>query len=157
MLYGDLRDLNVLILDYAGQPFSYSQPEIAMLQSCIGKLEPDAGSLTEALKNSSGMAPQNTVHNTPATITINTEYLRFARQVARDICNGCFEGLVTLDIDAAQANVLASLTNKQITYLSETWLGAIFRVEGPMLTASCLHAKALPHYLVARATSCHRG
>lgn len=74
----------------------------------------------------------------------------YARQTARDILNGYFDGLIILSIDLAQARVLARLTNQQITDISRRWMGTVFDVSGAATrNVGPLHAKAVPHYSAA--------
>jgi len=151
----DLRDLNESIFEYVG--LSGYETEVSMLQACAGRLVPGAKDLSDILSDSAARITVSAFQNPQATVAINSEYLMYARLVSIDICNGNFGGIIELGIDLEQAQILSKLTNRQIRYLAKRWPGEIFRVELPKLPAAAIHAKALPHYYVALATSLGMG
>ena len=142
----DLRALNKRILTQMGAANVNLLSTLNLLSVCLGKLKPSADELSTAV---AVVAPSH--HENPLDVTsINKEYLMFARQTARDILNGYFDGLIILSIDLAQARVLARLTNQQITDISRRWLGTVFDVSGAATrNVGPLHAKAVPHYSAA--------
>ncbi len=142
----DLRALNKRILTQMGAANANLLSTLNLLSVCLGKLKLSADDLSSAAAVVA--AP---LHSPPLDVTsINKEYLIFARQTARDILNGYFDGLIILSINLAQARVLARLTNQQITNISRSWQGTVFDVSGAATrNMGPLHAKAIPHYSAA--------
>lgn len=141
----DLKALNKRILSQVCAPNGNVHHALNLVSVCLGTLKPNGVELAQAI----GQLPLS-IENTIDLIAINKEYLNFARQVARDITNGNFDGLVVLSIDLLQARVLARLTNQQITDLSRYWPGTIFRTTNVVtLRVNALHAAAVPHYSAA--------
>ena len=113
---------------------------------CLGKLKPSGQALSDFI----GLIAQQTNENPLDVVSINKEFLQFARQTARDVTSGYFDGLIVLNIDFAQARVLARLTNQQITDVSRRWDGLVFEPAGATsLQVQHLHESAAPHYSVA--------
>ena len=142
----DLRALNKRILTQMGTANVNLLLTLNLLPVCLGKLKPSADELSTA---AAVVAPSH--QENPLDVTsINKEYLMFARQTARDIVNGHFDGLIILGVDLAQARVLSRLTNQQIADISRRWLGTVFDVSGAATrNVGPLHARAVPHYSAA--------
>lgn len=142
----DLRALNKRILTQMGAANVNLQTALSLLSVCVGKLTLSAEEMTTALSS----LPVTNNENPLDVISINKEFLMYARQTSRDILNGYFDGLIILNIDLAQARVLARLSNQQITDLSRRWTGTVFDVSvAATRNVGALHAKAVPHYSAA--------
>ncbi|WP_126448151.1 hypothetical protein [Sulfuricystis multivorans] len=142
----DLRALNKRILMQMGPANVNLHSTLNLLTVCLGKLKPSASELSTV-----ATVVAHSHHQNPPDVTaINKEYLLFARQTARDVLSGYFDGLIILSINMAQARVLARLTNQQISDISRRWPGTIFDVSGAAtLSIRPLHQKAIPHYSAA--------
>lgn len=142
----DLQALNKRILAHSGTPNDNIEMVIELISVCLGKLKPSGQALSEFV----GQLAQQSHENPLDVVSINKEYLQFARQSARDVTAGYFDGLIVLNIDFAQARVLARLTNQQITEISRRWDGPVFEAAGATaLQVQRLHESAAPHYSVA--------
>jgi hypothetical protein len=142
----DLQALNKRILAHSGTPNDNIETVIELISVCLGKLKPSGQALSEFV----GQLAQQSHENPLDVVSINKEYLQFARQSARDVTAGYFDGLIVLNIDFAQARVLARLTNQQITEISRRWDGLVFEAAGATaLQVQRLHESAAPHYSVA--------
>ena len=142
----DLQALNKRILAHSGTPNDNIETVIELISVCLGKLKPSGQALSEFV----GQLAQQSHENPLDVVSINKEYLRFARQSARDVTAGYLDGLIVLNIDFAQARVLARLTNQQITEISRRWDGLVFEAAGATaLQVQRLHESAAPHYSVA--------
>lgn len=142
----DLQALNKRILAHSGTPNDNIGTVIELISVCLGKLKPSGQALSEFV----GQLAQQSHENPLDVVSINKEYLQFARQSARDVTAGYFDGLIVLNIDFAQARVLARLTNQQITEISRRWDGLVFEAAGATaLQVQRLHESAAPHYSVA--------
>lgn len=141
----DLRSLNARIITQMGAANVNLRTTLDILTVCLGKLKPSARELQEALGKQPGL------HENSLDVTsINKEYLHFARQTSRDIVRGAFEGLIILNVDLAQAKILATLSNQQITDLSRRWPGTIFQGASAVKQfVGQFHAAAVPHYSAA--------
>ena len=141
-----LQALNKRILAPSGTPNDNIETVIELISVCLGKLKPSG----QALSAFVGQLAQQSHENPLDVVSINKEYLQFARQSARDVTAGYFDGLIVLNIDFAQARVLARLTNQQITEISRRWDGLVFEAAGATaLQVQRLHESAAPHYSVA--------
>lgn len=141
----DLQALNKRILAHAGASNRNLETVLNLVSVCFGKLKPSSQELSALLAN----LPASS-ENTLDVMSLNKEYLQFARQTARDITSGHFDGLVVLNIDLAQARLLARLTNQQITELSRRCDGLIFETAcAATLSVNPLHNSAAPHYSAA--------
>ena len=142
----DLQALNSRILNQMGAENVNLREILSLVSICFGRLKPDGRELTDFLGKLS-----ETVHENSLDVTsINREYLGYARQTARDITSGYFDGLVILNIDLCQARALARLTNQQISELSRRWPGTIFEVSTTCnRSVQSLHSAAAPHYSAA--------
>lgn len=142
----DLQALNKRILAHSGTPNDNIETVLELISVCLGKLKPSGQALTEFV----GQLAQQAHENALDVVSINKEFLQFARQTARDVTAGYFDGLIVLNIDFAQARVLARLTNQQITEISRRWDGLVFEAAGATaLQVQRLHESAAPHYSVA--------
>lgn len=142
----DLRALNRRILTQMAPANVNLLPMLNLLSVCLARLKPSADELSLA---ASVVVPPHH-ENSLDVISINKEYLMYARQTARDILNGAFDGLIILSLDMAQARVLARLSNQQITDISRRWPGVVFDVStAATLNVGPLHASAVPHYSAA--------
>ena len=142
----DLQALNSRILNQMGASNVNLRAILNLVSVCLGRLKPDGRELTDVLSKLSGVTHENSLDVT----SINREYLGFARQTARDITGGYFDGLIILNIDLCQARALARLTNQQIAELSRRWPGTIFEVSANFhRSVQALHAAAVPHYSAA--------
>ncbi len=142
----DLQALNSRILSQMGASNVNLHAILDLVSVCLGRLKPDGRELTDLLSRLSGVTHENSLDVT----SINREYLGYARQTARDITSGYFDGLIILNIDLCQARALARLTNQQIAELSRRWPGTIFEVSANFhRSVHALHAAAVPHYSAA--------
>ena len=142
----DLQALNSRILNQMGASNVNLRAILNLVSVCLGRLKPDGRELTDLLSRLSEVTHENSLDVT----SINREYLGFARQTARDITGGYFDGLIILNIDLCQARALARLTNQQIAELSRRWPGTIFEVSANFhRSVQALHAAAVPHYSAA--------
>lgn len=142
----DLQALNKRILTQMGAANVNLHSALSLLAVCVGKLKLSAEEISAALAGPSTNHHENSLDVT----SINKEYLSYARQTARDIINGYFDGLIVLNMDLAQARVLARLSNQQISDLSRRWMGPVFDVSvAATRNVGPLHSKAVPHYSVA--------
>lgn len=142
----DLQALNKRILFHCGTPNNNIETVLELISVCLGKLKPSAQAMTDFMSQMS----QRTSENSLDIVSINREYLQFARQTARDITSGHFDGLIVLNIDFSQARVLARLSNQQISDIARRWDGVIFDAAGATsLQVQRLHESAAPHYSVA--------
>lgn len=142
----DLQVLNKRILSHSGTPNDNIEKVLELISVCLGKLKPSGQALSDFI----GLIAQQTNENPLDVVSINKEFLQFARQTARDVTSGYFDGLIVLNIDFAQARVLARLTNQQITDVSRRWDGLVFEPAGATsLQVQHLHESAAPHYSVA--------
>lgn len=81
---------------------------------------------------------------------LNRRYLNFARLASKDIAAGKVEMLIKLGITLEQAEMLAKLTNGEVSRLAFVWDGAIIRFAGQALTrGAALHARAAKHHATA--------
>ena len=113
---------------------------------CLGRLKTDSEGLEAFLTSLPKERHENSIPDT----SLNKEYLRFARQTARDVVSGGFCGLVVLNIDMPLARVLAGLTNQQINDLSFRWPGLILEAaEVATISVPEFHATAMLHYPAA--------
>lgn len=142
----DLQALNKRILAHSGTPNDNIETVLELISVCLGKLKPSG----QALSDFVGQLAQQSNENPLDVVSINKDYLQFARQTARDVTAGYFDGLIVLNIDFAQARVLARLTNQQITEISRRWNGLVFEAaSATALQVQRLHESAAPHYSVA--------
>lgn len=144
----DLRSLNARIISQMGATNVNLRTTLDMdiLTVCLGKLKPSAREFQDGLGKLSVSSHENSLDVT----SINKEYLNFARQTSRDIVRGAFEGLIVLNVDLAQARILATLSNQQITDLSRRWPGTIFQgASAVKQSVGQFHAAAVPHYSAA--------
>ena len=142
----DVQALNSRILNQMGASNVNLRAILNLVSVCLGRLKPDGRELTDLLSRLSEVTHENSLDVT----SINREYLGFARQTARDITGGYFDGLIILNIDLCQARALARLTNQQIAELSRRWPGTIFEVSANFhRSVQALHAAAVPHYSAA--------
>ena len=142
----DLQALNSRILNQMGASNVNLRAILNLVSVCLGRLKPDGRELTDLLSRLSEVTHENSLDVT----SINREYLGFARQTARDITGGYFDGLIILNIDLCQARALARLTNQQIAELSRRWPGTIFEVSANFhRSVQAWHAAAVPHYSAA--------
>ena len=142
----DLQALNSRILNQMGASNVNLRAILNLVSVCLGRLKPDGRELTDLLSRLSEVTHENSLDVT----SINREYLGFARQTARDITGGYFDGLIILNIDLCQARALARLTNQLIAELSRRWPGTIFEVSANFhRSVQALHAAAVPHYSAA--------
>ena len=107
----DLQALNKRILTQMGAANVNLHSALSLLAVCVGKLKLSAEEISTTLAGLSTNHHENSLDVT----SINKEYLSYARQTSRDIINGYFDGLIILNIDLAQARVLARLSNQQIS------------------------------------------
>ena len=146
LVMDDLKALNSRILNQMGTANVNLHAILELVPVCLGRLKPDGRELTDLLSKLSEATHENMLDVT----SINREYLGYARQTARDITTGYFDGLVILNIDLCQARALARLTNQQIAELSRRWPGTIFEVGANFhRSVQELHAAAVPHYSAA--------
>ena len=104
----DLQVLNKRILSHSGTPNDNIEKVLELISVCLGKLKPSGQALSDFI----GLIAQQTNENPLDVVSINKEFLQFARQTARDVTSGYFDGLIVLNIDFAQAwfsNRLAQL------------------------------------------------
>ncbi len=142
----DLQALNSRILNQMSASNVNLHTILDLVSVCLGRLKPDGRELTDLLSRLSEVTHENSLDVT----SINREYLGYARQTARDITIGYFDGLIILNIDLCQARALARLTNQQIAELSRRWPGTIFEVSANFhRSVQALHASAVPHYSAA--------
>lgn len=142
----DLQALNKRILQLCGTPNNNIETVLELISVCLGKLKPSGQALADFISQMSLRTSENPLD----ILSINKEYLQFARQTARDITSGLFDGLIVLNIDFSQARALARLTNQQISDIARRWDGAIFDAAGATsLQVQRLHESAAPHYSVA--------
>lgn len=142
----DLQALNKRILGHSGTPNDNIETVLGLISVCLGKLKPSGQELSDFI----GQLAHQSNENSLDVVSINKDFLQFARQTARDVTSGYFDGLIILNIDFAQARVLARLTNQQITDVSRRWNGLIFEAAGATsLQVQRLHESAAPHYSVA--------
>ena len=89
-------------------------------------------------------------HNSLSVAKLNRQYLRFARLAAKDVASGRLEMLITLGINLEQAEVLANLTNEDVTRVAFGWDGPIVRFPSRIFTSgAALHARAAKHHAAA--------
>lgn len=142
----DLQALNKRLLSQMEVPNLNLQTTINLVTICLAKLRPSGHELDNLLTHLSSLSHQNPLD----VASINKEYLMYARQTARDITMGYFDGLIILNIDLCQARVLARLTNQQISELSYRWDGTIFEMTAAAQSqVGKLHPAAVPHYSTA--------
>jgi hypothetical protein len=142
----DLQALNRRILTQMGAANVNLRTALNLLPVCLGKLRATADDISSMIGKLATIHHENSLDVT----SINKEYLLYARQTARDILNGYFDGLIILSIDLSQARILARLSTQQITDLSRRWQGAVFEVAGAVSRpVGPLHAAAVPHYSAA--------
>ena len=142
----DLQALNRRILNHAGAINGNIESVIELISVCLARLKPSG----EALANYVSDVTHRSHENTLDVVSLNKEYLQFARQTSRDVTSGHFDGLIVLNIELSQARVLARLTNQQITEISRHWNGLIFDfVTAASLQVNRLHDAAAPHYSAA--------
>lgn len=142
----DLQALNKRILTQMGAANVNLRTALNLLPVCLGKLTATADDISSMLGKLATIHFENSLDVT----SINKEYLLYARQTARDILNGYFDGLIILNIDLSQARVLARLSTQQITDLSRRWQGTVFQVAGAVSRpVGPLHSAAVPHYSAA--------
>lgn len=143
----DLHALNKRILSHSGSANENIETILNLLSVCLGKLKFSAEELGSILEQSSARSSHE---NSLDVTSINREYLQFARQTARDVSAGNFDGLVVMNIDFAQSRVLSRLTNQQITEISRRSPGAVFETAAATaLQVQKLHDSAVPHYSAA--------
>lgn len=118
----DLQALNQRLMSRVANAGESLQKAINLSPVCIATLKPDGWCLMESL-SSLASSPDNPLD----TVYINKDFLNFARQVARDVCAGNFDGLLVLGIDLCQARALSKLSNTDILFLARRWDGEIFR------------------------------
>lgn len=139
----DIETLNERIAKFCGATNNNLIAHLSQVQTCLGRLNITAEGIREAASTSEQAGQGNEL----ALTSLNREYLHFARQTARDIVNGAFEGLVVLGITMPQAHALAELTNQQILAIARSWPGPVFQVVPAIkLDMKQLHRKVLPHY-----------
>ena len=142
----DLQALNRRILAHSGTPNDNIETVLGLISVCLGKLKPSGQDLNDFVAQLAHQCHENSLD----VVSLNREYLQFARQTARDVISGYFDGLIVLNIDFAQARVLARLSNQQITEISRRWNGLVFEAAGATaLQVQRLHESAAPHYSVA--------
>ncbi len=141
----DLKALNQRILAHLCTPNVNLDRALGFLSVCLGRLKPTGQEIVEG-SNLKAAANDNSLD----VISINKEYLTFARQVARDITSGYFDGLLVLGIDLSQARSLARLSNQQIHDLARFYPGTVFEVAGlAQRPVAEFHSAAVPHYSAA--------
>lgn len=142
----DLQVLNKRILSLSGTPNNNIETILGLISVCLGKLKPSGPELDDFLCQIAHQSNENSLD----VVSLNKEFLLFARQTARDVTSGYFDGLIVLSIDLAQARALARLTNQQITDISRRWNGLVFEAAGATsLQVQRLHESAAPHYSAA--------
>ena len=138
----DLKALNLRMLKQFCNCVPAIERTISYISVCLGKLTPSGTDLASFAMSPSG--EQNPID----VASLNKEYLNYARQVARDINSGFFDGLVILGINMQQARALARLSNQQIHQLAVYYPGHIFQMSAVAnrQMEHELHHKAAPHY-----------
>ena len=138
----DLQDLNRRIFRHAGASNENLLQVVQFVSVCLGKLKPSAKNLLQALADEASDHDNNL-----DVIVMNKEYLRFARQVSRDIATGDFSALIVLHVNLEQAKVLASISNEQISRLARRWPGTLYEVSRALnRQMPPMHASAAHHY-----------
>ena len=138
----DLKALNQRLLNHFCSGAVSMERALSYISVCLAKLSASGTDL--AAFTATAAQPQNSID----VASLNKEYLQYARQVARDVNAGAFDGLVVLGIDMQQARALARLSNQQILQLSLYYPGPIFQmasVSNRQMERD-LHYKAAPHY-----------
>lgn len=142
----DLLELNRRIAAHVGEINANVASSLSKVSICIGRLKPSGEQLIRAIAEPRMLSGENSLD----VVSINREYLSFCRLVSRDIIHGHYDGLVVLDCDLQQANLLANMTTQQINDISRYWPGTIF---SPIVALSCrpeaFHDKAIVHYPTA--------
>lgn len=146
----DLIDLNLNIVRYGvGRNLSTAEREyVQNLPFCLAKLKPTAEVLRSFV---SATAETRHPKNSLDVISINRDYLNFARLVAKDILAGSTEEMVMVNLTWDQAVLLSGLTNKKITHIAACWEGLVFSFQSTTIArgaelhpfAALYHAAAL--------------
>ncbi len=121
----DLIELNMRMAQHQmGDLNEAHRAYLAYATSCLARMLPSASELKRIIVHPESSPIQE---NPLAIMSVNREYLNYARLVAKDIISGQTEKLVILGMDWEQVEVVAKLSNQQITRLALRWNGLIYK------------------------------
>ena len=139
----DLVDLNRRIARHALRENVAGTNErveqyLEYLSVCVARLRPSVADIKKILF---GVRPAH--ENTLADTHINRDYLNFCRLAGKDIEAGRYERLIELGLTVDQAEMIAGLSNEQITRLALCYPGAVAEFDAePFLRGAGLHSCA---------------
>lgn len=142
----DLLKLNRRIAEHwLGGLYASQEAYLTHTPICLGQLSHSAAELAHAL--SSAMQEER---DRLRIAKLNCMYLNFTRLAAKDVAAGKPDMLVKLGINLEQAEILASLTNEQITRLGFDWNGPFVKfASGTFKQGAALHTRAAQHHAAA--------
>ncbi len=119
----DLIELNLRMAQHQmGELEEAQRTYLTYATSCLARLVPTSAEMKSIL-----VADRMNHENPIAIVSINREYLNYARLVAKEIVSGQTEKLVILGMDWEQVELIAGMSNQQITRLAYHWKGLIYR------------------------------
>lgn len=142
----DLTQLNRRIAEHwLGQLNANQNAYLSYVSVCLGELPYDAGELADVLTRSKQDG------NDPLVVAkLNLQYLTFARLAAKDVAAGKFDMLIKLGLTVQHAEMLAKLTDEDISRLAFVWDGPIIRFASQAFTrGAALHLRAAKHHASA--------
>ena len=142
----DLTKLNRTIAEHwLGRLTAEQEDYLRYASVCLGEFHHSAAEIADFLARTKA-GNYDPLRNAK----LNRRYLNFARLAAKDIAAGKLEMLIKLGITLEQAEMLAKLTNGEVSRLAFVWDGAIIRFAGQALTrGAALHARAAKHHATA--------
>ena len=142
----DLTKLNRTIAEHWLGRLSGDQEEYLRYTSiCLGDFNHTTAEIAEFLART-----KQGNYDPLRAAKLNRRYLSFARLAAKDVAAGKLEMLIKLGITLEQAEMLAKLTNGEVSRLAFVWDGPIIRFAGEAFTrGAALHVRAAKHHATA--------
>ncbi len=120
----DLVELNLRMAQHQiGDLDDAHRAYVLFSTGCLAQLQPSAADLKRFIAQADGA---HTHENPIAVMSLNREYLNYARLVAKDIVSGQTEKLVTLGMNWEQVEIIAGLSNQTIKRIALHWKGLVY-------------------------------
>lgn len=139
----DLTELNRRIAKRIGLQEDHLSVFAGFLSICVARLKLSAREIADLCDSTPGTA------NPTDVIYINRDYLNYARTVAQGVRAGNFAGLLVLGISLQQANLIAMLSNEQITRIAKYAPGDVFEAVAPIANINRFRSSARPQFAAA--------
>ena len=142
----DLTKLNRTIAEHwLGRLNPDQEDYLTYTSICLGQFNHSSDEIAEFLART-----KQGTYDPLRSAKLNRRYLHYARLAAKDVASGKLEMLINLGITLEQAEMLAKLTNGELSRLAFVWDGPIIRFASEAFTrGAALHVRAAKHHAAA--------